>query len=74
MRHRRVRCARGFLTLPNPWSYGPVFSVGCDTRAGFVHFQPELRYTRWNDSLFEIRTSPTRLNAVQVLIGVAFPK
>jgi hypothetical protein len=38
-------------SLPNPWTHGPVFTAGIEARAGVFHFQPELRCTRWNDSL-----------------------
>jgi hypothetical protein len=58
-------------SLANPWTFGPVFTAGLDTRAGIFHFQPELRYTRWNDSPFFISTN---LNAVQLSIGIAVGK
>jgi hypothetical protein len=58
-------------SLPSPWTYGPVFTAGFDHRAGVFHFQPELRYTRWNDSPFFFSTN---LNTVQFLIGIAVGK
>jgi hypothetical protein len=55
-------------SLPNPWTYGAVATFGVDIRAGLFHFQPEVRYTRWNDSLFLIYSRP---NAVDALLSVA---
>ena len=57
--------------LVNPWTYGPVVSAGFDFYTGIVHLQPELRYTRWNDSPFVFFTKP---DAVEVLVGIAVGK
>lgn len=54
--------------LPNPWTFGGIGTVGVDLRAGLFHFQPEVRYTRWNESPF---LSYTRLNSVDALLSVA---
>ncbi len=54
-------------TSQSEWTYGPVVMAGFDVRAHMFHFQPELRYTRWNDSpLFA-----TKPDDVQLLIGIA---
>jgi hypothetical protein len=55
----------------NPWTYGPVFTAGIDLRAGIFHFQPELRYTRWNDSPFSF---VTKVDSFQALIGISVGK
>jgi hypothetical protein len=54
----------------NHWTYGPV-EAGVDIRAGKFHFQPELRYTRWNDSPFSF---VTKVDNFQALIGIAVGK
>ena len=57
--------------IVNHWTYGPVIGAGVDIHARSFHFQPELRYTRWNDSPFVFFTKPDN---VQVLIGIAVEK
>lgn len=57
-------------------SIGFVFGGGLDIAKGQIHFQPEIRYTRWRTSNF---SSPngvlaSNLNSVDVLIGVTFRK
>ena len=58
-------------SIVNHWTYGPVIAAGVDIHARSLHFQPELRYTRWNDSPFFFFTKPDN---VQVLIGIAVEK
>ncbi len=53
------------------WTYGPVLAVGADLHAYKLHFQPELRYTRWNAKPFPY---PMDLNAFEALIGIAVGK
>ena len=54
--------------VAKPWTYGPVVTAGFDAHAGIFHFQPELRYTRWNDSPFGF---VTKMDSFQALIGIA---
>jgi hypothetical protein len=57
--------------IVNHWTYGPVVAAGIDIRASKFHFQPELRYTRWNDSPFSF---VTKMDNLQALIGIAVGK
>jgi hypothetical protein len=64
--------SRGPATdILNPWTYGPVVGAGVDLRAWKLHFQPELPYTRWNDSPFYYFTKPDSLAA---LLGIVIAK
>jgi opacity protein-like surface antigen len=49
---------------------------GIDLAAGHIHFQPEIRYTRWGDANFNSSNGVLRsnLNSIDVLIGVTFRK
>jgi hypothetical protein len=57
--------------LVNPWTHGIVAAAGLDIRAGVFQVQPELRYTRWLSSPFAFAT---RLDTVQILVGIAAGK
>jgi hypothetical protein len=57
--------------IVNHWTYGPVVAGGVDLRAGKFHFQPELRYTRWNNAPFPFGM---RFDEIQALIGIAVGK
>ena len=60
-----------YSTSQSDWTYGPVITAGFDLRAHIFHFQPELRYTRWNDSPFTFFTKP---NSVEALVTIAVGK
>ena len=64
-----MRTADGVMV--NHWTFGPVIAAGVDFRAGKFHFQPELRYTRWNASPFSYIT---KQDNVQALIGIVVGK
>ena len=55
----------------NHWTYGPVIAAGADLQVHKVHFQPELRYMRWNSAPFAYGM---HLDSLQALIGVAIGK
>jgi hypothetical protein len=57
--------------MVNHWTYGPVIAAGVDIRARMFHFQPELRYIRWNESPFSY---VTKQDDFQTLIGIAVGK
>jgi hypothetical protein len=57
--------------LVHHWTYGITADAGVNIRAGIFHFQPELRYTRWLSSPFYFET---RLDSIQILMGVAVGK
>jgi hypothetical protein len=57
--------------IVNHWAYGPVVAAGADFYAYKVHFQPELRYTRWNAAPFPYGM---HLDSFQALIGIALGK
>lgn len=55
---------------------GLVTGAGIDVRAGWLHVQPEARFTRWNARHFLQPGSPQfllgNLNQVEFLLGIAF--
>jgi hypothetical protein len=54
--------------IVNHWTYGPVIAAGVDLQVHKVHFQPELRYTRWNAAPFPYSM---HLDSFQALVGIA---
>jgi hypothetical protein len=60
-----------YTTSQSSWTYGPVVTAGFDLRAHIFHFQPEVRYARWNDSPFLFFTKP---DSVEALIGISIGK
>jgi len=57
--------------LVHPWTYGITGGAGVTFRAGIFHFQPEVRFTRWQSSPFNFEM---RQNSIQILMGVAVGK
>jgi opacity protein-like surface antigen len=55
---------------------GFVAGGGVDFAKGRIHFQPEIRYTRWVKANFSSSNSAlgSNLNSVDVLVGVTFRK
>jgi opacity protein-like surface antigen len=64
------------LELTSRTTTGIAAGAGIDFAKGSIHFQPEVRYTRWTKANI---SSPngvlgSRLNSIDVLIGVTFRK
>jgi hypothetical protein len=55
-------------------NYGFVGGAGLDYQKGPIHFQPEVRYTRWQHPNFKSADGmlSSNLNSIQVLFGVTF--
>jgi opacity protein-like surface antigen len=57
-------------------NYGFVAGAGLDYEKGPIHFQPEIRYTRWQHTNFASRDGmlSSNLNTIEILFGVTFRK
>jgi hypothetical protein len=62
------------LALPQPWSHGAVVGGGVSLKFGSIHFAPELRYTRWMSSNFNVPLFTSNPNQIEYLLGVSFKK
>jgi len=63
------------LELLQPWSHGFVAGGGVSLKMGSVHFEPELRYTRWGSQNFSVPGAfVSNANQIEYLLGVRFGK
>jgi opacity protein-like surface antigen len=64
------------LEITSKNNTGFVAGAGVDFAKGRIHFQPEIRYTRWGKANFSSSNGVLRsnLNSVDVLVGVTFRK
>jgi opacity protein-like surface antigen len=64
------------LELVHTWTTGLAAGGGSDLQIGPVHFQPEIRYTRWGKESFSSASGvlSSNLNALDLLIGVSLGK
>jgi hypothetical protein len=62
------------LTLPEPWAHGAVVGGGVSFKVGSIHFEPELRYTRWTSSNFNVPLFTSNPNQIEYLLGINFKK
>jgi len=59
--------------LAQPWSHGFVAGGGVSLKFGSVHFEPELRYTRWAGESFSAPGAfLSNQNQIEYLLGVSF--
>jgi len=57
--------------LVSPWTNGIIADAGVTFRAGIFRFQPEVRYTLWQSSPFNVEM---RNSSIQILLGIALGK
>jgi opacity protein-like surface antigen len=62
--------------LVSTGNHGFVAGAGLDYEKGPIHFQPEIRYTRWQHANFTSADGilSSNLNQVEILFGVTFHK
>jgi opacity protein-like surface antigen len=62
--------------LVSTGNHGFVAGAGLDYQKGPIHFQPEIRYTRWQHANFASADGmlSSNLNSIQILFGVTFRK
>ena len=58
-------------TSESDWNYGPIVSAGAEIRTGILRFQPEFRYTHWNNSPLGYLT---KTDQVQAIVGIMLAK
>jgi hypothetical protein len=62
------------LALPQTWGHGAVVGGGVSFKFGSIHFAPELRYTRWTSSDFNVPLFTSNPNQIEYLLGISFKK
>jgi hypothetical protein len=62
------------VELTDPWAHGFVAGGGVSLRFGSVHFEPELRYTRWASGNFSVPAFISNPNQIEYLLGIKFKK
>jgi opacity protein-like surface antigen len=61
--------------LDDPWSHGFVVGGGASFLWGSVHFEPEIRYTRWGNESFNVPGAfMSNPDQVDYLLGIRFGK
>jgi opacity protein-like surface antigen len=62
--------------LVSTGNHGFVAGAGLDYQKGPIHFQPEIRYTRWQNANFASADGmlSSNLNSLEILFGVTFRK
>jgi opacity protein-like surface antigen len=62
--------------LVSKGNHGFVAGAGLDYQKGPIHFQPEIRYTRWQHANFASTDGilSSNLNSIEILFGVTFRK
>jgi opacity protein-like surface antigen len=62
--------------LVSKGNHGFVAGAGLDYQKGPIHFQPEIRYTRWQHANFASADGmlSSNLNSIEILFGVTFRK
>jgi len=59
--------------LAQPWTHGLVAGGGVSLKFGSIHFDPELRYTRWGTQNFSVPGAfVSNPNQIEYLLGVRF--
>jgi hypothetical protein len=61
------------LELAQPWTHGFVAGGGVSLKFGSIHFDPELRYTRWGTQNFSAPGAfVSNPNQIEYLLGIRF--
>ena len=62
------------LQLTHPWGHGVAVGGGVSMKWAMLHFEPELRYTRWIPGDSSIPSFLSNRNQIEYLLGVRFGK
>jgi hypothetical protein len=62
------------LPVPEPWAHGAVIGGGVSFKIGSFYLEPELRYTRWMSSNFNVPLFASNPNQIEYLLGFKFKK